>query len=98
MFSEYFSEYEVKSDFLKEFISLWDEWLGQDEMYKLDQVTEQEWLKFHNFIILLSENYQIGEDGIRQIKYEETEHYEITKSFLNNPEPMLRELFRHDDT
>ena len=37
--------------------------------------------------------YQIGEYGIRSVKYEDTEHYEITKSFLNNPAPMLAELF-----
>ncbi len=36
--------------------------------------------------------YQIGETGIRQVKYEETEHYQVTKSFLNNPKPMLEEL------
>ena len=36
--------------------------------------------------------YQIDESGISPIRYEETEHYEITKAFLNNPEPMLKEL------
>lgn len=37
--------------------------------------------------------YQIDRSGIYPIKYEDTEHYEITKAFLNNPEPMLAELF-----
>ncbi len=36
--------------------------------------------------------YQIDQSGIYPIKYEETEHYEITKAFLNNPEPILKEL------
>ena len=36
--------------------------------------------------------YQINETGIHQVKYEDTEHYQITKSFLNNPNPMLQEL------
>ena len=40
--------------------------------------------------------YQIDKSGIYPIKYEETEHYEITKAFLNNPEPMLRELGAFD--
>ena len=37
--------------------------------------------------------YQIGKYGICPVKYEDTEHYEITKTFLNNPAPMLAELF-----
>ena len=37
--------------------------------------------------------YQFGENGIQQIRYEETEHYYITKSFLDCPERMLRRLF-----
>ncbi|UWG99303.1 AAA family ATPase [Dehalobacter sp. DCM] len=32
--------------------------------------------------------YQIR-DGIEQVGYEETEHYQITRSFLNNPKKML---------
>ncbi|GKW42392.1 AAA family ATPase [Pectobacterium parvum] len=36
--------------------------------------------------------FQFGEDGIQQVAYEETEHYQITRAFLNNPERMLREL------
>ena len=37
--------------------------------------------------------YQIDNSGFYPIKYKETEHYEITRAFLENPEPMLRELF-----
>jgi len=40
--------------------------------------------------------YQISESGLERIEYEDTEHYEITKSFLENPGRMLRELFRED--
>jgi len=36
--------------------------------------------------------YQLDEDGIRQIKYEETEHFMITKYFLNNHQEMTRML------
>jgi predicted ATPase len=35
--------------------------------------------------------YEIG-DGIKKVSYEETEHYQIMKSFINNREKMLREL------
>lgn len=35
--------------------------------------------------------YEIG-DGIKRVKYEETEHYQIMKAFINNKEKMLKEL------
>ena len=37
--------------------------------------------------------YQIDKTGIYPVKYEDTEHYGVTRAFLNNPEPMLKELF-----
>lgn len=36
--------------------------------------------------------YSFSTEGIRQIKYEETEHYRVTRDFLSNPERMLRVL------
>jgi predicted ATPase len=36
--------------------------------------------------------YLFTEGAISRVPYTETEHYVITKSFLNNPERMLREL------
>lgn len=36
--------------------------------------------------------YLFTERAITRVPYTETEHYSITKSFLNNPETMLREL------
>ena len=38
--------------------------------------------------------YQIDSTGIYPIKYKDTEHYAVTRAFLENPEPMLKELFR----
>lgn len=38
--------------------------------------------------------YTIQEDGITLTPYEETEHYQLTKYFLNHTEQMLRELIR----
>lgn len=37
--------------------------------------------------------YQIDGSGITPVKYEDTEHYAVTKAFLENPERMLAELF-----
>lgn len=36
--------------------------------------------------------YEINEEEIRQVAYEETEHYRITYSFLKNPASYLRHL------
>ncbi len=36
--------------------------------------------------------YEINEDGMKKTDLEETEHYQITKSFLNNPDLYLRHL------
>ncbi len=38
--------------------------------------------------------HQLTENGLKPILYEETEHFTLTKSFLNNPQGMLRELFK----
>ena len=37
-----------------------------------------------------------AEDGIREIAYEETEHYRITRDFLSNPHRFLRHLLGPD--
>lgn len=38
--------------------------------------------------------YEITEDGIKKINYKDTEHYQITRRFLENPERMLKYLFQ----
>jgi predicted ATPase len=40
--------------------------------------------------------YQFAEDGISEVEYTETEHYTITKSFLNDHERMLARLLSED--
>lgn len=37
--------------------------------------------------------YQIDGSGIAPVRYEDTEHYAVTKAFLENPARMLAELF-----
>lgn len=37
--------------------------------------------------------YQISARGIERISYEDTEHYQVTKHFLNHREVMLEQLF-----
>jgi predicted ATPase len=36
--------------------------------------------------------YHLSEDGISRVEYTETEHYNITRDFLNNPQRMLHTL------
>jgi predicted ATPase len=38
--------------------------------------------------------YRLGADGIEQVAYEDTEHYRITRDFLNSPERFFKTLFR----
>ncbi len=38
--------------------------------------------------------YQLDSEGIQKIEYKETEHYQITRSFLEYPEMSLEELFK----
>lgn len=53
----------------------------------------------HSPILLSYPNaliYQITEDGINEVSYEETEHYQTTRNFLNNHEKMLRMLLEEE--
>lgn len=51
----------------------------------------------HSPILLAYPNakiYEFSEDGIQLVNYKETEHYQITKAFLDNPERMTDMLFK----
>lgn len=50
----------------------------------------------HSPILLAFPNadiYEINGEGVRLTGYEETEHYAVTRQFLNNPQKMLKYLF-----
>lgn len=52
-------------------------------------------LATHSPILMAFPNarlYELGETGIRSVHYQETEHYQLTKLFLNHPEQVLHEL------
>jgi predicted ATPase len=42
--------------------------------------------------------YQLGAHGIRQVAYEDTEHYRITRDFLVSRERYFKHMFAADDT
>ena len=51
----------------------------------------------HSPILLSYPNatiYKLDEIGITRVEYEETEHYLVTREFLNNYKGILRDLFR----
>ena len=39
-----------------------------------------------------AEIYELTEDAIRSVRYQDTEHFQVTKQFLNAPEQMIRYL------
>lgn len=41
--------------------------------------------------------YRMGADGIQRVEWEETEHYIVTRQFLNNRDRMLRELLADEE-
>lgn len=42
--------------------------------------------------------YELSENGVEQVAYEDVEHVKLTKDFLNNPGDYLDKLLRADDT
>lgn len=44
-----------------------------------------------------SEILEFLQDGIRSVDYRETEHYQVTKHFLEAPERMLRYLIEENE-
>jgi predicted ATPase len=64
-------------------------------IHKLVKANSQFIIATHSPIIMAYPNAQIylfSEAGIREIEYEETEHYKISRDFLNQRERMLQVL------
>lgn len=58
-YSKYFEDCEVKPEFEKEFVSLWSDWLGKENLHILDEVTKEEWSLFNDLIRLISDKFKI---------------------------------------
>jgi predicted ATPase len=41
--------------------------------------------------------YQIGPKGLDRVAYEDTEHFQVTRDFLNRPQRMLDVLLERED-
>ncbi len=64
-------------------------------IHRLVQAKSQFIIATHSPIIMAYPNatiYRFSEEGIEQVEYTETEHYIISKNFLNRHEHMLKQL------
>lgn len=70
------------------------------ELHRLVQAGSQLVIATHSPLLMAypqGEILLLGEGPIRPVEYRETEHYQITKSFLDSPERMLRIVLRQDE-
>ncbi len=70
------------------------------EMHQLVGLQSQFVIATHSPILMAYPGaliYFLDETGIRPVRYEETEHYQLTRRFLENPERMLRYLFAEEE-
>ncbi len=66
------------------------------EMHLLEQNNSQLIIATHSPILMAypgAQIYAFSKNGIRKQAYRDTEHFRITKQFLDNPERMLQYLF-----
>ena len=70
------------------------------ELHRLVEAGSQLLIATHSPILMAypgAEILLLGEGPIHPVEYRETEHYQITKSFLDSPERMLRILLQQDE-
>ena len=68
-------------------------------IHELEKKNSQFIISTHSPILMAypgAEVLYLTEDGIQSVSYKETEHYQITKQFLNAPEQMCKYLFSDD--
>lgn len=69
-------------------------------MRRLTHAGSQLILSTHSPILLAyphSRIYQLGEDGIRPIAYEDAEAVRVTRAFLSRPEQTVRQLLQAEE-
>jgi len=68
-------------------------------MHELIEAESQFIIATHSPIIMAYPDaliYEFSESGLRTVEYHDTEHYRVTRAFLDRPEQMLRQLFAPD--
>lgn len=65
-------------------------------MYELEKANSQFIISTHSPILMSypgAEIFELSNGGIKRIEYKDTEHYRITKNFIDKPEIMFKHLF-----
>jgi hypothetical protein len=60
IYNMFFDHGEVRPDFRKEYISLWSGWLGKERLHLLDEVSEDEWLRFNRLLLAVFRTFRMG--------------------------------------
>lgn len=60
VYNRFFEHGEVRPDFRKEYISLWSGWLGKERLHLLDEVSEEEWLRFNQMLLAAFGTFRMG--------------------------------------
>lgn len=70
-------------------------------LHDLAQENSQFIIATHSPILMAypdADIFLLDEEGIQKTQYQQTEHYFITKRFLNDPQGMIRELFGENES
>ncbi|MBD8083124.1 hypothetical protein [Chryseobacterium caseinilyticum] len=78
MFNKYFDDEVVKSEYKKQFISLWPEWLCKENYHLLDEVTEADWSKFNFLINTIFKHYRMQLVDLKERKLNEISNIDET--------------------
>lgn len=87
IYNTFFRHGEVRPEFRKEYISLWPGWLGKERLHLLDEVGEEEWLRFNRMLLATFEAFRMGvvDHSSETVKFPErldpllTDHQEAMK-------------------
>lgn len=60
IYDVFFERRAVRPEFEKEYVSLWSGWLGKERLHLLDEVSEEEWLRFNRFLLAAFEAFRMG--------------------------------------
>jgi len=68
-------------------------------MHDLIQRESQFIISTHSPLLMMfpgADVLQCTQDGIERVRYQDTEHYQITRMFMDNPDRMFHYLFTED--
>ena len=68
-------------------------------MHDLIQRDSQFIISTHSPILMMfpgAEIFQCTQEGIQRVRYQDTEHYQITRMFMDDPDRMFHYLFTED--